>query len=288
MQVEATVFVGGTQPCHQHLNLITLLQILDGASVTAATAGAGPRQALALTIAHWQLATQCTPLFTHFTPAATSQPISSEARSLLQLAHMTSKAFARVHQPLPSQAMEAWQRAIWPCGSCELLAMGMTVAADATLQAFIAEHHQQPRLNTPASGVHPTVPGRLQQTVIAASHMLEGLAQAYGQFQAASIEADAAADMLSPDLGPAESQLHAARLQPTIVGAIATRGFQLSNGNAETALAVLVAAAVPAWCDTTARVSSAVNSPPWKSFAPVANGHARASSSRKRPRSASR
>ena len=201
---------------------------------------------------------------------------------------MTSKAFARVHQPLPSQAMEAWQHAIWPIGSCEVLAMGMTVAADAPLQAFIADHHQQAALNMPGRRDDPTAPGRLHQAVIAATSMLHGLAHAYGQFQAASTEADAAADMLSPDLGPADPPSHAARLHPGAVGAIATRGFQLSNGNAETALAILVAAAMPAWGDNKARLRSVVNSPPWKGFAPVANGHARPSSSKKRPRSASR
>lgn len=263
------------------------MQVLDTTSVNKAIAGAWPRQALALTIAHWQLATECTPVITPLTSPPTFPSISPEASSLLHLAHLTSKAFAIVHQPLPSQAMAAWQHATWPVGSCELLSMGMTAAADAPLQAFIAECNDPAAAATVGTSQRPeSQAAPLQQSVIAASNLLSTLAQAQKQWQAAFVEADAADQRRSPDFSPARSQ--SAKLPSGVVGAIATRGYQLSSGNANAALAILVAAALPEWADRTQRAVRDGHSPPSAHLGPVANGRAGPSGRRKRERSMSR
>lgn len=271
------------------------LQVLGNAGVSSAVAGAWPRQALALTIAHWQLATHCTTLLTLPTAQPGLELLTAEASSLLHLARMTSKAFAHILQPLPNQAMEAWQQAPWPVGSCQLLSMGMVTAADSLLQAYTTEYGQQA---LPSAGVQPhsaadssqqaepnesmqQTAGRLQQIVIAASKLLAELAQAYRQFQASHAGADS--DRSTPDLSPGRSQ--PAKLPSLVVGAIATRAYQLSNGHAECALALLVAAALPEWAE---RRSPAVVSPPWGRLDVTVNGQAGARSGRKRARSISR
>lgn len=179
--------------------------------------------------------------------------------------------------------------------------MGVVAAADAPLQAFVAEHGQQApagqalQQSTAAGSSNPQqaaansqqegTPGKLQQAVAAASKLLSELAQAYRQIQASHVEADG--HRSSPDLSPGRSQ--PAKLPSCVVGALATRSYQLSNGNDQIALALLVAAVLPGWGDVRSRgMIHSITSPPWRRVEAAANGHTEAPRSRKRARSISR
>ena len=204
----------------------------DAATIEKAVTGAHPRQALAMTIAHWELATKATSLLGSFPATLDEQPVSAAAGSLLMLASLTSKGGCAVEQPLPDQAMDTWQHATWPTGDTKLLCMSMMLAADERLQAFANSFGKS---SAAGSGS-----GKLQQAVSAAAtlltHVTACVCEAMGPASGADEE-----DGEDPSQQPTQFQ----GLHPAVVGSMATRVFQLSDGNPNAAMALLVAAVLP-------------------------------------------
>lgn len=161
--------------------------------------------------------------------------INPAAGSLLMLSSLVSKANCCVQQPLPDQAMDAWQHAPWPTGDTDLLCMGMVLAADQMLQGFVDT------LGAQQDGGQSQSPGKLQQAVTAAATLLSELAGcAFDALPPAT-----AADDGGGEESPRSTQ--AQGLHPAVVGALAVRVFQLSNGNSTAAMAFLVASVLPEW-----------------------------------------
>ena len=168
-------------------------------------------------------------------PTLGDATINPAAGSLLMLSSLVSKASCRVQQPLPDQAMDAWQHASWPTGDTDLLCMGMVLAADQMLQDFVDTLVAQQDLGQNQS------PSKLQQAVSAAATLLSELAGcAFDALPPAT-----AADDEGGEQSPRSSQ--AQGLHPAVVGALAVRAFQLSDSNPTAAMAFLVASVLPEW-----------------------------------------
>lgn len=210
-------------------------QVVDGESIQRAVSSAWPRQALALTMAHWELATKSTSLLGSLPAVLEQTPVTPAASSLLMLASLTSKAACVVQQPLPDQAMDTWQHATWPTGDTELLCMSLVLAADQHLQSF-ADRFGKDQGLTPDHRA-----GKLQQAVSAAVMLLTQLAVCVSDALGAVTEADDEKD----DEGQRPTQSEG--LHPAVVGAMATRVYQLSNGEPQAAMALLVASVLPEW-----------------------------------------
>jgi len=215
-----------------------LSQVADGVSIHRAVAAAHPRQALALTIAHWELTTNTTSLLGSLPATLGQDSIPPTASSLLMLASLTSKAACTVEQPLPDQAMDTWQHAIWPTGD-----------------SFRKNGNQNA----------DSKPGKLQQAVSAAAALLTQLAVCASE--ALGLTAD-----VDDDEEEGEAQARFQGLHPAVVGAMATRVFQLSSGNIQAAMALLVASVLPEWELDHLRAGHASNSP--ASNGPAFNGPA--------------
>ncbi len=211
-----------------------LSQVVDGESIQRAVAAAHPRQALALTIAHWELTTSTTSLLGCLPATLGQDSIPFTAGSLLMLASLTSKAACTVEQPLPDQAMDTWQHATWPTGDTELLCMALVLAADQRLQSFADGFGKNGNLS--ADSKH----GKLQQAVSAAAALLTQLAVCASE--ALGLTAD-----VDDDEEEGEPQARFQGLHPAVVGAMATRVFQLSSGKIQAAMALLVASVLPEW-----------------------------------------
>ena len=161
--------------------------------------------------------------------------INPAAGSLLMLSSLVSKAGCCVQQPLPDQAMDAWQHLPWPTGDTDLLCMGLILAADQMLHIFVDKSgaHQ----DSGQSQSH----GKLQQAVTAAATLLSELAGcASDALQPATVTDDEGGEQ-----SPRSTQSQG--LHPAVVGALAVRVFQLSNGNPTAAMAFLVASVLPEW-----------------------------------------
>ena len=234
-------------------------QVVDGLSIHRAVAAAHPRQALALTIAHWELTTNTTSLLGCLPATLGQDSISPTAGSLLMLASLTSKAACTVEQPLPDQAMDTWQHATWPTGDTELLCMALVLAADQRLQSFADSFRKNGNQNADSK------PGKLQQAVSAAAALLTQLAVCASE--ALGLTAD-----VDDDEEEGEAQARFQGLHPAVVGAMATRVFQLSSGNIQAAMALLVASVLPEWELDRLRAGHASNSP--ASNGPAFNGPA--------------
>ena len=211
-----------------------LSQVVDGVSIDKAVASAHPRQALGLTIAHWELTTSTTSLLGSLPATLGQDSIPPTAGSLLMLASLTSKAACTVEQPLPDQAMDTWQHATWPTGDTELLCMALVLAADQGLQSFADSFGKNENQSTDSK------PGKLQWAVSAAAALLTELAVCASE--ALGLTADH-----GDDEDDSEPQARFQGLHPAVVGAMATRSFQLSSGNIQAAMALLVASVLPAW-----------------------------------------
>ena len=212
------------------------LQVTDDDSISRAVAAARPRQALALTLAHWELATKTSCTLGRLSPTMGDTPLNPAAGSLLMLSSLVSKASCCVHQPLPDQAMDAWQHAPWPTGDTDLLCMGLVLAADPALQSFVDKLGAQQESNAQSQ-----TQGKLQQAVTAAATLLSEVAGcAYNALPPA---------MATEDEGGEESPRSAQSegLHPAVVGSLAVRAFQLSDGNPTAAMAFLVASVLPEW-----------------------------------------
>ena len=212
-------------------------QVVDGESVHRAVAAAHPRQALALTIAHWELTSNTTSLLGSLPATLGQHSIPPTAGSLLMLASLTSKAACTVEQPLPDQAMDTWQHATWPTGDTELLCMALVMAADQRLQSFADSFADSFGKNGNQSA--DSKPGRLQQAVSAAAALLTQLAVCASE----ALGLTAADD----DEEEGKPQARFQGLHPAVVGAMATRVFQLSSGLIQAAMALLVASVLPEW-----------------------------------------
>ncbi len=210
-----------------------LLQVVDVSSIHRAVAAAHPRQALALTIAHWELTTNTTSLLGSLPATLGQDSISPTAGSLLMLASLTSKAACTVEQPLPDQAMDTWQHATWPTGDTELMCMALVLAADQHLQSFADSFGKNANQSADSN------PGKLQQAVSAAAALLTQLAVCASE--ALGLTAD------DDDEEDGEPQARFQGLHPAVVGAMATRVFQLSSGKIQAAIALLVASVLPEW-----------------------------------------
>ena len=236
-----------------------LSQVADGVSIHRAVAAAHPRQALALTIAHWELTTNTTSFLGSLPATLGQDSIPPTASSLLMLASLTSKAACTVEQPLPDQAMDTWQHATWPTGDTELLCMALVLAADQRLQSFADSFRKNGNQNADSK------PGKLQQAVSAAAALLTQLAVCASE--ALGLTAD-----VDDDEEEGEAQARFQGLHPAVVGAMATRVFQLSSGNIQAAMALLVASVLPEWDLDHLRAGHASNSP--ASNGPAFNGPA--------------
>ncbi|KAL3148134.1 hypothetical protein ABBQ38_014415 [Trebouxia sp. C0009 RCD-2024] len=215
------------------------LQVNDSKSIARAVAAAWPRQALALTLAHWELATKTSCMLGRLSPTMPSNgveaPINPAAGSLLLLSSLVSKASCSVQQPLPDQAMDAWQHAPWPTGDTDLLCMGMVLAADPALQSFVL------KMGSQQDSSQSQAAGKLQQMVIAAATLLSELAVcASDALTPMTVDEDGTGEE-SPRSGQSQG------LHPAVVSALAVRVFQLSNGNPTAAMAFLVASVLPEW-----------------------------------------
>ena len=207
----------------------------DGDSIPRAVAAAWPRQALALTLAHWEVATKTSCMLGRLSPTLGEVTINPAAGSLVMLSSLVSKSSCCVQQPLPDEAMDAWQHAPWPTGDTDLLCMGMVLAADQPLQGLVDKLGSQ-QDSVPSQG-----PGKLQQAVTAAATLLSELAMCACDALAPAAAADDEGGEDSPR--PAQSQ----GLHPAVVGALSVRVFQLSDGNPVAAMAFLVASVLPEW-----------------------------------------
>lgn len=211
------------------------LQVTDDDSIHRAVAAARPRQALALTLAHWELATKTSCTLGRLSPTVGDAPMNPAAGSLLMLSSLVSKASCCVHQPLPDQVMDAWQHAPWPTGDTDLLCMGLVLAADHMLQSFVD------KLGAQQDSAQSQTQGKLQQAVTAAATLLSDVAGcAYNALPPA---------MATEDEGGEESPRSAQSqgLHPAAVGSLAVRAFQLSDGNPTAAMAFLMASVLPEW-----------------------------------------
>ena len=218
-----------------HNTLHAYLQVTNDDSIRGAVAAARPRQALALTLAHWELTTKTSCMLVRLSPTTGDTTVNPAAGSLLMLSSLVSKTSCCVQQPLPDQAMDAWQHAPWPTGDTDLLCMGMVLAADQVLQAFVD------KLGAQQDSGQSQSPGRLQQSVTAAATLLSELAGCASD----ALPPAAAADDEGGDQSPRSTQ--AQGLHPAVVGALAVRAFQLSDGNPTAAMAFLVASVLPEW-----------------------------------------
>lgn len=216
-----------------HSTLHAYLQVTNDNSIHRAVAAASPRQALALTLAHWELTTKTSCMLGRLTPTMGGATINPAAGSLLMLSSLVSKASCCVQQPLPDQAMDAWQHAPWPTGDTDLLSMGMVLAADQMLQGFVDMMAAQQDIGQSQS------PSKLQQAVTAAATLLSELAGCD------ALPPATAGDDEGGEQSPRSTQ--AQGLHPAVVGALAVRVFQLSNGNPTAAMAFLVASVLPEW-----------------------------------------
>ena len=214
-----------------------LLQVSDSESIARAVTAAWPRQALAVTLANWELATKTSCLLGRLSltmhSSGAETPIDPAAGSLLLLSNLVSKASCSVQQPLPDEAMDAWQHAPWPTGDTDLLCMGMVLAADPALQSFVT------KLGSPQDSAQSQSAGKLQQSVTAAATLLLELALCASDALAPTTAGDGGEE--SPRSGQIQG------LHPAVVSALAVRVFQLSNGNPAAAIAFLVAAVLPEW-----------------------------------------
>ena len=211
------------------------LQVTDDDSIGRAVAAARPRQALALTLAHWELATKTSCTLGRLSPTMGDTPLNPAAGSLLMLSSMVSKASCCVHQPLHDQSMDAWQHAPWPTGDTDLLCMGLVLAADPLLQSFVD------KLGAQQETAQSQTQGKLQQAVTAAAMLLSEVAGcAYNALPPA---------MATEEEGGEETPCSAQSqgLHPAVVGSLAVRAFQLSDGNPTAAMALLVASVLPEW-----------------------------------------
>jgi len=233
-------------------------QVVDGLSIHRAVAAAHPGQALALTIAHWELTTSTTSLLGSLPATLGQDSISPTAGSLLMLASLTSKAACTVEQPLPDQAMDTWQHATWPTGDTELLCMALVLAADQSLQSFADSFDKNGNQSADSK------PGKLQQAVSAAAALLTHVC--------ASEALGLTADVDDDDEEDSEIQARFQGLHPAVVGAMATRVFQLSSGKMQPAMALLVASVLPEWELDPLRAGHASNGP--ASSGPAFNGPA--------------
>lgn len=215
------------------LDLKTTPQVMDAATIQSATSSTWPRQALALTIAHWELTTQAAPLLGPLPIPPGQGPLSPAAASLLLLGSLTSKAACTVQQPLPAQAMDTWQHATWPVGDTELLCMSVVLAAESQLQAFAEQFGKGEMQGGQQAG------GRLQQAVSAAGSLLMQLASTVCKAIESTTEMD------KPD--DEEEEQQPLGLHPAAVGSLAARAYQLSSGYPQAAMAFLVAAVLPEW-----------------------------------------
>ena len=214
----------------------TFLQVAKEADIHRVVAAAWPRQALAMTIAHWELATNTTPIAGSRPQTLGQNAINPAAGSLLRLSNLVSKASCTVHHPLPDQAMDAWQHATWPTGETSLLCMGLVLAAEPQLQAFVDTLASDQEMNQGQEG------GKLQHAVAAAATLLSQLAVCAAEAQIAVVAADDKPDReQSPRLAPSQG------LHPAVVGSIAVRVYQISNGNPAAAMAFLAASVLPEW-----------------------------------------
>ena len=214
------------------------LQVKNNASIQAAVTAAHPRQALALTIAYWELSTKSVSLLGTLPATLDEKPITEPASSLLMLASLTSKAACAVEQPLPDQAMDAWQHATWPTGDTNLLCMGLVLAAEQQLQSFADSFGSQAPVRSDQTS------SRLQLAVSSAARLISQLSgcvsEALGPAAEALHEGEEGEDGARHSAG--SQQLH-----PAVVGAMATRAFQISDGNPQAAMALLVASVLPEW-----------------------------------------
>lgn len=215
------------------------VQVTDNESIARAVAAAQPRQALALTLAHWELVTKTSCMLGRLSPTmhcnGAESAIDPAAGSLLLLSSLVSKASCSVQQPLPDQAMDAWQHAPWPTGDTDLLCMGMVLAADPALHSFV------PKLASQQDGGPSQSAGKLQQSVTAAATLLSELAVCASDALAPATAGDDGGGEQSPRAGQSQG------LHPAVVSALAVRVFQLSNGNPTAAMAFLVASVLPEW-----------------------------------------
>lgn len=225
--------------CIALIHMHAFLQVSNSKSIARAVAAALPRQALALTLAHWELATKTSCMLGCLSPTMHSNgveaPIDPAAGSLLLLSSLVSKASCSVQQPLPDQAMDAWQHALWPTGDTELLCMGMVLAADPALQSFAIKLGAQQDSSQSQSA------GKLQQSVIAAATLLSELAMCVSDALTPTTVGEDGTGGESPRSGQSQG------LHPAVVSALAVRIFQLSNGNPTAAMAFLVASVLPEW-----------------------------------------
>lgn len=206
------------------------------ASIQTAVAAAWPRQALALTIAHWELTTGSGSLLGSLSATLNHEPITPTAGSLLMLANLTSKASCAVQQPLPDQAMDAWQHATWPTGDTELLCMSMVMAAEQHLQS-IAGRFGKSQSSNPGQAA-----GKLQQAVSAAALLLTQMAVCVSEAMKSASDADT-----DDEVEGVRQKAQSEGLHPAVVGAMATRLYQLSDGNCQAAMVLLVASVLPEW-----------------------------------------
>ena len=211
------------------------LQVTDTDSIHRAAAAARPRQALALTLAHWELTTKTSCTLGCLSPTMGDAIINPAAGSLLMLSSLVSKASCCVQQPLPDQAMDAWQHLPWPTGDIDLLCMGLVLAADQMLQGFVD------RLGAQQDSGQSQSLGKLQQAVTAAATLLSELAGCAFDALPPATAADDEGGVQSPRSTQSQG------LHPAVVGSLAVRVFQLSDGNSTAAMAFLVASVLPEW-----------------------------------------
>lgn len=240
----------------------SFLQVAKESDIQKVVAAAWPRQALALTIADWELATKTPPILGSLPLTLAQTAINPAAGSLLMLSNLVSKASCTVRHPLPDQAMDAWQHATWPTGDTDLLCMGLVLAADQQLQAFVDILASDQETNQGQQV------GKLQHAVAAAASLLSQLAVCAAEAQAAVAAAgDSAGREQSPHL-PQSQGLH-----PAVVGATAVRVYQISDGNPAAAMAILVASVLPEWELDLPRAQQAETRSLPEGPAILANGH---------------
>ena len=212
------------------------LQVSDNASIQRAVAYAGPRQAVALSIAHWELATKTASILGGLPPSRGQASFSPAAGSLLLLSSLVSKASCTVRHPLPVQAMDAWQHATWPTGDSDLLCLAAVLAVEQLPQGLADKASDKNGSKGGPAGTH-------QQAVVAAAALLAQLDVSVSEALASAAAADNNSDDRQHSPGFVQSQ----GSHPAVIGAVAVRVFQLSTGNPNAAMAILVASVLPDW-----------------------------------------
>ena len=207
----------------------------DLASIQRAVGAARPKQALALTIAQWELITRCQPLLGTLPVDDLHGSHGQTAGSLLMLASLTSKAACAVHQPLPAQATDAWQHATWPVGDTDLLCMSLVLTAEPQLQALANQFSKEHEVEVPAE----QSAGKLQWAVATAGLLLTQLAYSVCK----AIDNTAEGEKVEDE----EEERQPLGLHPAVVGSLASRVYHLSGGHPQAAMSVLVAAVLPEW-----------------------------------------